>query len=347
MKRATPFTVDDERPALIRLTALWALNEAGLGGLMHLFRSPFTGIFVGGGAILLIALIAHTAKRPGPAILQALLLVLIIKAAVSPHSPPTAYLAVGFQGLAGALLFSLLPSFRLSALMLGVLGLLESALQKLLVMTILFGMPLWKSVDAFIDYVLQKFGLLGEQSEVQGSQWLIGLYVGLYVVSGLAIGWLAGRLPEEVRAAAARLTLPDVGPAMKESEKQKPKAFWQRPKVRSIAFTLLALAGIYALAPGARQVLAPLWLLVRVLAVLAIWYFLIAPLLLRFLKRFLQKRSAAYHDEVNAALALLPAFRRLVQAAWLETREMRGLRRWKELMVRSITYALLYTGHKT
>lgn len=190
MKRATPFTVDDERPALIRLTALWALNEAGLGGLMHLFRSPFTGIFVGGGAILLIALIAHTAKRPGPAILQALLLVLIIKAAVSPHSPPTAYLAVGFQGLAGALLFSLLPSFRLSALMLGVLGLLESALQKLLVMTILFGMPLWKSVDAFIDYVLQKFGLLGEQSEVQGSQWLIGLYVGLYVVSGLAIGWL-------------------------------------------------------------------------------------------------------------------------------------------------------------
>ncbi|MDV7397666.1 hypothetical protein RZS08_40070, partial [Arthrospira platensis SPKY1] len=112
-----------ERSILIRLTALWALNEAGLGGLMHLFKSPFTGIFVGGTAVLLISLIGYVAEKPGPAIMRALTVVLIIKAMASPHSPLTAYLAVAFQGVMGAALFSVLPSFRLAALLLGPLAL--------------------------------------------------------------------------------------------------------------------------------------------------------------------------------------------------------------------------------
>ncbi len=338
---------ENERPALIRLTALWALNEAGLGGLMHLFRSPFTGIFVGGAAILLIAMIGHIAKRPGPAILRALLLVLIIKGMVSPHSPLPAYLAVSFQGLMGALLFSLLPSFRLAALLLGVLGLLEAALQKLLVLTVLFGMPLWESIDAFIDYVLQKFGLLADGAGVQGSLWLIGLYVGLYLASGLLIGWLAGRLPAEVKAAAARLSLPAVKPdTAEEGEKPARRPIWQRPIVRWIAFILLALLGIYLLAPASRQLLSPLWLLARVVGIIAAWYFLLSPLLMRLLKHFLKKKASGYREEVETALELLPVFRYLARAAWAETRGMNGWRRWKELSVRLIAYSLLYSGNK-
>lgn len=347
MKSAEATIFENERPALIRLTALWALSEAGLGGLMHLLRTPFTGIFVGGAAVLLIAMIAHVAKRPGPAILRALVLVLIIKAAVSPHSPPTAYLAVGFQGLLGALLFSRLPSFRLAALLLGALGLLESALQKLLVLTVLFGMPLWESIDAFVDYVLQKFGLLPGGAGAQGSLWLIGLYVGLYLAGGLFIGWLAGRLPAEVKAAAQRLTLPAVQPLTTEGAKKTARRpFWRRPMMRWITAILLALLVIYLLAPGAREALAPLWLLVRVAGILAAWYFLAAPLLMGLLQRFLKKKASDYREEVDAALGLLPVFRYLARAAWIETRRQKGWRRWKELAVRLITYALLYSSGK-
>jgi len=338
---------ESERPALIRLTALWALNEAALGGLMHLFRSPFTGIFVGGAAILLISIIGHVAKKPGLAILRALLLVLVIKGMVSPHSPLPAYLAVGFQGLMGALLFSLLPSFRLAALLLGVLGLLEAALQKLLVMTVLFGMPLWESIDAFINYVLQKFGLLAEGAGVQGSLWLIGLYVGLYLASGLFVGWLAGRLPAEVKAAVARLSLPAMKlPAAEEGEKSARRPIWKRPVVRWITFILLALLGIYLLAPASRQALSPLWLLARVSGVIAAWYFLLAPLLMRLLQNFLKKKASDYREEVETALELLPVFRYLARAAWSETRQEKGWRRWKELSVRLIAYSLLYSGNK-
>ncbi|MFM9947240.1 MAG: hypothetical protein ACKV1O_04820 [Saprospiraceae bacterium] len=348
MKQETTINFGDERLIMIRLTALWALNEAGLGGLMHLFRSPFTGIFVGGSAILLIALIAHFSKKPGAAILRALLLVLIIKGVVSPHSPLPAYLAVSFQGLLGALLFSRLSSFRLAALLLGALGLLEAALQKLLVTTLLFGMPIWKAIDAFVDSVLQKFGVMDTDEAVRGSLWLIGWYIGLYFVSGLLIGWLAGRLPAEVKTAAGRLSVPEISGTEDEPSGKRPhRAFWQKPALRWIAFLLLLLTAIYLFAPASREVLAPLWLLVRVVGVIAVWYFLLAPLLMRLLQRFLQKKASEYREEVAAALELLPVFRVLAKAAWAETRPMKGWRRWKEFAIRIITYALLYSGKKS
>jgi hypothetical protein len=332
----------EERSVLIRLTALWALNEAALGGLMHLFRSPFTGIFVGGSAVLLITLIAYVAKRPGPAILQALLIVLIIKGTVSPHSPLPAYFAVGFQGLMGALLFSLLPSFRLAALLLGGLALLESALQKLLVTTLLFGMPIWQSIDVFIDYVLKKMGVLAAGSSVQGSLWLVGLYVGTYALSGLAVGWLAGRLPQEVKAAAQELELPELADAPEgEGTARKRRPIWQRPSFLGFALLLLFFVIVYFSVPAAQGLLAPVWLILRTLAVIAIWYFVLSPLLMRLLKGFLHRKAAAYRADVNAALAFFPAFRKIARAAWQETRQIQGWRRWKTLAVRIIAYALM------
>ena len=89
-----------------KLTALWALNESGLGGFLHVFNSPFTGLIVGGVSILLISLIAYYAENKWQAILKALVIVLIIKMAVSPYSPFGAYVAVSFQAVLGAILFS-------------------------------------------------------------------------------------------------------------------------------------------------------------------------------------------------------------------------------------------------
>lgn len=336
-------TQQGERTMLIRLTALWAMNEAGLGGLMHLLRSPFTGIFVGGGAVLLISMIGYTAKRPAAEILKALVLVLIIKAAVSPHSPLPAYFAVAFQGLLGALLFSMIPSFRLSALLLGTLALIESAVQKLLVMTLLFGTPLWKALDAFIDGVLQKFHLLSDDAGAKGSLWVVGVYVGVYAISGLLIGVLAGRLPQEVNEAAGRLTVPVHETAPDIGASKKKKSILQKKYFQ----TMLLLAGIlmstYFFSPKAWSGLSELWLILRVLLLIGVWYFVLAPLLMRLLQKFLKKKQAAYREEVETALNLLPVFRMLARSAWRETSSLRGWTRIKELAVRIIAYALMYS----
>lgn len=337
----------DERSVVIRLTALWALSEAGLGGLMHLLKSPFTGIFVGGVAVILIALIAYFAEKPAVAIPRALMVVLIIKALVSPHSPLPAYFALTFQGLVGAVLFGAIPSFRLAALLLGALALLESAVQKLLVMTLLFGKPLWKSIDAFVDYVLEKMGVLAQGGSVQGSLWLVGAYVGSYWVSGLVVGWLAGRLPEKIQLAATTLVLPQVLEV--DDMQAKPganKPFWKRKPIWMTALTVGALLLVYAWVPAAKPILSPLWLLLRVVGLIAFWYLVVGRLLGHLLRRFLRQKATQYEADVSAALDLLPVFRALSRSAWTETQGLRGWRRGRELIIRIITYALLYTKRR-
>ncbi len=129
-----------------RITALWALSEAALGGLLHAIKIPFTGLFIGGSAVIFITLIAFFNSERGT-ILKATLIVMMVKAIVSPHSPINAYLAVAFQGIIGEMLFLLIPSKNIAALLLGFLSLLESALQKLLVITIVFGQNVWEAID--------------------------------------------------------------------------------------------------------------------------------------------------------------------------------------------------------
>ncbi|WHF52894.1 hypothetical protein QGN23_06335 [Chryseobacterium gotjawalense] len=80
-----------------RLTALWALNECGLGGVMHAFKLPFIGILVDGILVLIITLIALSANKMGSILLKALTIVLMIKVGVRPYTPLLAYFAISFQ----------------------------------------------------------------------------------------------------------------------------------------------------------------------------------------------------------------------------------------------------------
>lgn len=107
---------------------------------MHAVKSPFTGILIGGTAVMLITLIAWFAEKPSQAILRATSIVLLVKLSVSPHSPISAYFAVGFQAMLGAVLFSLLSNLRIAALLFGLLAMLESAMQKLFVLTLVYGL---------------------------------------------------------------------------------------------------------------------------------------------------------------------------------------------------------------
>ena len=130
-----------------RLTALWAFSECALGGILHAFKFPFTGFFLGGFAVIMIGMIAFFSERPSRDLLVSTLVIVLIKAAVNPHSPPMAYVAVGFQGLCGALFYSLIRNFSVAAVVVGALSLAESALQKVLVTTLIFGKSFWQAVN--------------------------------------------------------------------------------------------------------------------------------------------------------------------------------------------------------
>ncbi|HEX8385639.1 MAG TPA: hypothetical protein VF576_05625, partial [Rubricoccaceae bacterium] len=281
------------RTAVDRLTALWALAEVALGGALHALRLPFTGVFVGGSAVLLLVLIAHVAREGGLPVRRALLgataVALVLKAAASPHSPPGAYIAVGFQGLSAAVLLPLLGR-RLGPFVLAVVTLLESAVQKALVLTVLFGAPLWEALDALGESALSA---LGADASGAGrlSVWLVGLYVGLHAVAGLVVGALAGRLPGAVDRARQS---PDVARIVAEAAAAervrssrapaRPRdRWWRRPAVRRVLAVGAGLAVYVALSDPAAGPDSPAWApfvaVVRALTLLAVWSVVVAPLL--------------------------------------------------------------------
>jgi hypothetical protein len=79
-----------QKRAIERLTALWALSESGLGGIMHAIKIPFTGLIVGGIAVIIVSLICVLSGCRWKLVGQSLLIVLAIKMAISPHAllPP-------------------------------------------------------------------------------------------------------------------------------------------------------------------------------------------------------------------------------------------------------------------
>lgn len=54
---------EQKRLAIQRLTALWAFSESGLGGVVHALKIPFTGIMLGGFAVIIITLIAYFSEK--------------------------------------------------------------------------------------------------------------------------------------------------------------------------------------------------------------------------------------------------------------------------------------------
>ena len=173
--------------AVQRLTALWAFTESGLGGIMHALQIPFTGLLVGGMAVIMISLIADISGNNYKQVLKSALIVLIVKAMVSPYTPFPAYIAVAFQAALGYGLFSLLKVNFLSIVLLSTIAMLESAIQKSLILTLFFGESLWKAMDSMMAFLANQFG----SNMSHGSYWIVGIYLLIYLAGGFFIAWLA------------------------------------------------------------------------------------------------------------------------------------------------------------
>jgi hypothetical protein len=181
---------------IFQLTAIWAFLEVTLGGILHALRVPLTGFLVGGSAVIILAVMSLNTTNKVKTILQATFYVILVKAGASPHSPPPAYLAVAFQGIAAALFFTLVKNFRIAVLLFSIVSMIESASQKFIIMTILYGESIWKAFDSFSKSVLDSFGFQVESNVAYN--YIIG-YVLLYSFWGLILGiWIGGvrqRLP--------------------------------------------------------------------------------------------------------------------------------------------------------
>lgn len=330
-------TVINRKLAVQRLTALWALSESGLGGVLHAFRMPFTGVVAGGMAIVLLTLIAQFAPKPGKAIITSLMVVLIIKAMVSPHSPFMAYVAVSVQALLAALIYRTLGIHFFSIMLVSLLAMWESALQKLVMLTVFFGMAIWEALDELVAFMAKQTGLEVEH----GSFWVATVYVGIYSLSAIFIAGLSYKLWFRIKYNLLPLPPFDLQyenptPAETNMAKKKP---W--------LLLLLVLAVIAAIFFWLDRDGENNWLRIGKtiswsLASIVFWYAVVNPLLLRLTQGFLKKKESRYTEEVAQTLQLIPALRKLAATAWATSAGERGLVRLSTFVSLLVFWSLLY-----
>lgn len=332
--------------SVLRITALWAFSESAFGGILHALTVPLRGIFINAAAVLFISLIALFSKS-SKEILKSTLIVILIKALVSPHSPLTAYFAVSIQGLVGYLLFLNKNFFRTSALLLGIITLFFSGIQKIVVLTILFGNNLWKSINIFIKQVANEFLSLGFHSDIHYGFLLIGIYVFIHLIAGTIIGIYAGGLPKKLDEYSDKIKEIDFGVSLSELPKKikkgKKKTWLMRPTGIIIISILLVLL-IYSYFNPYKSDIASvdiLIMLVRSIVLTIIWYALLAPFVKNMFQKFISGKKSFYSEDIDEILNLFPHFKRIVGYTWNESQRLKGLKRIKYFLSTSFYYLLL------
>ena len=321
--------------AFQKITALWALNEAALGGFLHAFDIPFTGLIVGGVASILITLLAYFSDKKGN-ITKATLIVIVIKAVVSPYTPLAAFVAVIIQGLLGELLFSSKKFFALSAITLAILASMYSALQKLFLVSILFGTTLWKSIDLFFNYVLKQLSFLG--SDIHFSYYLIVFYLMLHLIFGTLFGIIAAKIPKVLgNFSDASLLIPREKIKIEESnlqsstKKKKRKYWWQRASGIAVFVLLLSALLISYFYAGKHNgnASAILITIIRAIGITLLWFFFIGPIALKYFRKLIASNQNKYTVEIESIIETLPYYKKIIQECFTIASSASGFARVK------------------
>ena len=333
-----------EEVGVLRITAIWAFSESAFGGILHALTVPLRGLFIASASVLFISLIAVFTKS-NKEILKATLIVILIKAIVSPHSPLTAYLAVSLQGVLGYLFFSTKKFYKPSALLFGIIVLFFSGLQKIIVLTILFGNTLWESLDIFIKQVsIEIFNI--DHPDINYGYLLIACYVFIHLAAGLFIGLYAGKLPQKINI--YKSVIPNSIIQFNEEEiphrtKQKKKNWFLRP---SGIFVILISVGVIILSYLSPEMeknaaMSVLIMIFRSLVITFIWYSLLAQIVRKLFQKFIAKRKSAYSKDMQEIISMFPQFRKIVNYCWKLSGNKKGYKRIRYFLSTSFYYLLL------
>ena len=326
-EKNTTLTAENQT-IIFRLTALWALNECGLGGFLHALNVPFSGLIIGGIAVALISFIAHFSNVNKGVILNSLIIVLIIKLLMSPHSSVTAYFAVSFQALCALVFYRILNINLISILFVCILSFLESASQKLITLTVVGGMSFWNAIDVFVENISKQ---LFADGITHASLWLVGTYFFIYFVFSVLLAFFIYSLLEQFKK--MNISKRD-NPSLWQFENvtvAKPKKHlpkWIKILLYSgIVVFVICTFFIYNKEQFYNSFL--IYYFARTVWVILFWYYIVMPYAMAFVKKFLNNKIPAYQSEVDEIIELFPKLRLIVYYAWNQTASYKGLRRLK------------------
>lgn len=327
-----------------KITAMWALSESTLGGLLHALKLPFRGMIISSAAIILIGMIARFSNKRGQ-IIKSTLLVIFIKAAISPHTPVMAYFSVLLQGLLSEIFFFSNKVRLISALLLGISVSLLNGFQRILVLTLIYGNTLWKTIDDLLNYIVKEWLLFSISNPIEFSFLIIGIYVGMHLIIGIAAGILAYTVPksveERLKEPTVFLPLTDLYPVEQNIAKPK-KRKWLKPSATIIIIVSLALVVLSYFYPLSQKIAINdiLIMIFRSILIMSLWFFILAPRIKNLLQKYFHKRQNKYIKDMSLMLTSISTLKGLVAASWKSSSNFRGIKRLNQFMIISLVYLL-------
>ncbi len=295
---------DNIKLSVPKLIALWAFSESALGGILHAFQFPFSGLLLAGFAVTIICAIGYNSEKPSQDILFGTMIAIAVKLSLSPHSPITAYLAVGFQGSCGAAFFYFQKHNKFAYIMFGCIALVESALQKLITLWLIFGNALWNSINITANQIIIS---LGGKENYQYSLFFLLIYSLIYASWGAIIGTWAYRLPARIKN-VDRSAVQLYANSNISYNQNSGGIFW------SIVICLLFIMSAYLFILGGTSENL-IWIIARPFIIISVWYFIFHPICLYFIKKFVKNQGGSIANAVANIQTQIPKLRKMTQQA--------------------------------
>ncbi|NEN24587.1 hypothetical protein G3O08_13850 [Cryomorpha ignava] len=291
-----------------KTTALWAFSESGLGGIFHALKVPFSGIALGGISVILVTFLAYKSNQKWKTIVQAMLLVLMLKAMISPHSPVMAYVAVSFQGLLGAAIYQVFGVNKVSAMAFGSIALFESAFQKVFTLTIIFGMQLWDAFYTFFDALTVKFGsdFLSDLPVI-----ILTAYGLLYAIAGIFAGIFAVKLPQNIDRTAKEL-----GELKRDDFQISKRSLKKRNRYKRLLIFISILIFILSVLLYAGQDDKVWYTLLRTIVVILLFLFVFNPVAKFLINLWVKKRKSENQQRLDQLMDFLPQIKKNASLAY-------------------------------
>lgn len=317
-----------------------------MGGILHTLKIPFTGLFIGGSAVIFISLIAYYADSR-KILFESTVKVILVKFVVSPYSPINAYLAVLLQFSLGYILF-FYGFNRISPIILGLLSLLFSAFQKIIILTLIFGMTLWESIDVFFEFILKSLKLdellFGS---VSLSYIIIGLYILSHIIGGLLAGVYAAKLPKrlinKMQSRLDKLENSFDSLIITNEKKKTKKKWWLKPSsVGLFIFSLILIVLSFVFEDFDKNIpIKILIMLGRSILIITVWYYFISPLLLKVVRYFLNKRNLSHSNEIEGIVNIFPNIKSVIKYSWEQIKNEKGIKKFLLLFDKVLVNYLL------
>ena len=295
-----------------QIITLWAVLEGFLGGLIHGLHIPISGLLVGSGAIFCITLLGIHFPEKG-AILKAFVIVAACKFLLSPQSPPTAYLALAFQSILGQILFSTSWSLRVKCFLLSIISLVESGIQRLLVVYFIFGMGFMDAFDDWMNKVIGSFHI---------SSYSL-LFMILYLLLHLAVGiWLGNALNRLIQMKwniyDKSIEIPTTAGELIDNKKTR-SWFWPWILLGSLCFIYFDILNHKDW----------IYLVVRASIIVIGWFFVIIPFFKKLMTIWIKNSQENQNNDIQAVMQAVPNMWNLVKFFWQKNSNLAWWKRIK------------------